>query len=78
MKLESQELDKKEGDIAVLASLRVMHSIPSTSREGSRSSIKYQFGGMPICKAAFNALGAQESDHTQRLRGFKCTSAWEH
>ena len=28
MRLESQELDKKEGDIAVLASLCVMHSIP--------------------------------------------------
>ena len=39
----TRELDKKEGDVAVLASLRVMRSLPSTSQEGSRSSIKYQF-----------------------------------
>ena len=55
-------MDKKEGDVAVLASLRVMRSLPSTSQEGSRSSINYQFGGEPICKMAFlflNALGAR-------------------
>jgi len=46
MRLESQELDKMEGGVAVLASLRVMRSIASTSCEGSWSSIKYQFGGI--------------------------------
>ena len=57
---ESQELDKKEGDLAVLASLRAMRSLPS-SCEDLRSSIKYQFRGMQICKTAFlfsNAVGA--------------------
>jgi len=46
MRLESQELDKMEGGVAVLASLRVMRSIAGTSCEGSQSSIKYQFGGI--------------------------------
>ena len=83
-RLESQELDKKEGDVAVLASLRVMRSLPSTSQEGSRSSIKYQFGGVPICKMAFlflNALGARRLKNLithYDSEGFECPSTRKH
>ena len=56
----SLDLEKKEADLAVLATLRATRSF--ASHEVGRSSIKYQFGGMQICKTAFlfrYALGAR-------------------
>ena len=58
------DLDKKDLDMAVLATLcatRTFTSTPSTSREVVRASIKYQYGGVQVCKTAFmfiHAIGA--------------------
>ena len=60
-RLEHQELVVKEADIAVLSSLHPLFSLSSTTRERLRSSIKYLFEGMPICKTVLlflNAMGA--------------------
>ena len=53
---ESLDLEKKALDLVVLATLRASRSLPndpSVSREAARASIKYHYGGMPICKTAF-------------------------
>ena len=61
---ESMDLEKKDLDMAVLATLRatrMLTSTPSTSHEAARASIKYQYGGIQISKAAFMfvyAIGA--------------------
>lgn len=47
---ECQDLEKKELDLAVLATLRVSRSVTDLSE---RSSINYQFEGKPIFKTAF-------------------------
>ena len=62
---ESMDLEKKDLDMAVLATLRATRaftSTPSTSREVVRASIKYQYGGVQVCKTAFmfiHAIGAR-------------------
>ena len=59
------DLEKKEVDLIVLATLRAFRSFthdPSVSHEVVRASIKYHYGGMQICKSAFlfiHAIGSQ-------------------
>ena len=55
------DLDKKDLDMAVLATLRATRTLTSTPSTSARASIKYQYGGIQICKAAFmfvHAIGA--------------------
>lgn len=59
---ESMDLDKKDLDMAVLATLRATRTLTSTPSTSARASIKYQYGGIQICKAAFmfvHAIGAR-------------------
>ena len=62
---ESLDLEKKELDLVVLATLRASRSLPndpSVSHEVARAPIKYHYGGMPICKSAFlfiHAIGSR-------------------
>ena len=62
---ESLNLEKKELDLVVLATLRASRSLPndpSVSCEVARASIKFHYEGMPICKSAFlfiHAIGSQ-------------------
>ena len=62
---ESLDLEKKELDLVVLANLRASRSLTpdsSASQEGTRASIKYQYGGLVICKSAFlfiHAIGSR-------------------
>ena len=49
---ESLDLDKKELDIAVLATLRALRTCHDESAK-VRSKIQYRFGAKPICKATF-------------------------
>ena len=61
---ESLDLEKKELDLVVLATLRAYRSLthdPSVSHKVVRASTKYHYGGMQICKSAFlfiHAIGS--------------------
>lgn len=58
-KQDSLDLERKELDIALLASLRVLRSDSSTSH-GKRTAIKYQFKGKQVCKSTFiNGVGSK-------------------